>query len=47
MSPARATPKAMAKRLVRLLRAQQPDYHYTKKVFQHTRELEILVALPR
>ena len=39
MSPARATPKAIAKRLVRLLRAQQPNYHYTKKVFQHIREL--------
>ena len=32
-------PKAMAKRLVRLLRPQRPDYPYLKKVFQHTREL--------
>src|SRR5712691_4759683 len=39
MSPARVTPKAMAKRLARLLRPQHPDYHYIKKVFQHTREL--------
>jgi integrase/recombinase XerD len=32
-------PKEMAKRLVRLLRPQRPDYPYLKKVFQHTREL--------
>jgi integrase/recombinase XerD len=32
-------PKAMAKRLVRLLRPQRPDYPCLKKVFQHTREL--------
>ena len=35
----RLPPKAMAKKLVRVLRAQRPDYHYLKKVFQHTREL--------
>jgi integrase/recombinase XerD len=29
----------MAKKLVRLLRTQHPDYHYLKKVFQHTRVL--------
>jgi integrase/recombinase XerD len=37
--PPRLPPKAMAKKLVRLLRAQYPDYHYLKKVFQHTRVL--------
>jgi|SRR5215471_2645586 len=36
---ARVPPKAMAKKLVRLLRSQHPDYHYLKKVFQHTRAL--------
>jgi integrase/recombinase XerD len=35
----RLPPKAMAKKLVRILRSQHPDYHYLKKVFQHTREL--------
>ena len=35
----RLPPKAMAKKLVRVLRTQHPDYHYLKKVFQHTREL--------
>jgi integrase/recombinase XerD len=41
----RVPPKAMAKKLARLLRPQHPDYHYLKKVFQHTREvLEIGVA---
>jgi integrase/recombinase XerD len=35
----RLPPKAMAKKLVRMLRSQHPDYHYLKKVFQHTREL--------
>jgi integrase/recombinase XerD len=35
----RLPPKAMAKKLVRVLRSQHPDYHYLKKVFQHTREL--------
>jgi integrase/recombinase XerD len=40
----RLPPKAMAKKLVRVLRAQPPDYHYLKKVFQHTRAL--LAAVP-
>jgi integrase/recombinase XerD len=35
----RLPPKAMAKKLVRVLRSQRPDYHYLKKVFQHTRAL--------
>jgi integrase/recombinase XerD len=44
---ARLSPKAMAKKLVRLLRPQHPDYHYLKKVFQHTRELlEVGTAPP-
>lgn len=34
-----ATPKQMARKLVRVLRPQRPDYPYLKKVFQHTREL--------
>jgi len=38
MAP-RLTPKAMASKLVRVLRLQHPDYHYLKKVFQYTREL--------
>jgi integrase/recombinase XerD len=29
----------MAKKLVRVLRTQHPDYQYLKKVFQYTREL--------
>jgi integrase/recombinase XerD len=29
----------MAKKLAHVLRPQHPDYHYLKKVFQHTREL--------
>jgi integrase/recombinase XerD len=36
---ARMPPKAMARKLVRVLRPQHPDYHYLKKVIQHTREL--------
>jgi integrase/recombinase XerD len=39
MSGHAATPKQMARKLVRLLRPQRPDYPYLKKVFQHTREL--------
>lgn len=35
----RLPPKTMAKKLARVLRAQRPDSHYLKKVFQHTREL--------
>src|SRR5262245_61705123 len=42
----RLPPKAMAKKLVRLLRPQHPDYHYLKKVFQHTRELLEVGAAP-
>jgi integrase/recombinase XerD len=38
MAP-RLTARAMAKKLVRVLRPQHLDYHYLKKVFQHTREL--------
>jgi len=36
---ARMPPKAMARKLVRVLRPQHPDYHYLKKVIQHTWEL--------
>ena len=35
----RLAPKAMAKKLVRVLQTQHPDAHYLKKVFQHTRTL--------
>ena len=35
----RLPPKAMAKKLVRVLQTQHPDAHYLKKVFQHTRTL--------
>jgi integrase/recombinase XerD len=35
----RLPPKAMAKKLVRVLRPHHPDAHYLKKVFQHTRAL--------
>jgi integrase/recombinase XerD len=34
---ARLPPTAMAKKLVRVLRPQHPDYHYLKKVFQPIR----------
>ena len=40
----RIPPKTMAKKLVRALRTQHPDYHYLKKVFQHTRDLLVLAA---
>ncbi len=43
----RVPPKAMAKKLVRALRPQHPDYHYLKKVFQHTRELLDVDSAPR
>lgn len=33
------TPKQMARKLARLLRPEQPDHDYLKKVFQHTRAL--------
>jgi hypothetical protein len=36
----------MAKQLVRVLRRQHPDYHYLKKVFQHTRTLLAINATP-
>jgi integrase/recombinase XerD len=39
MTQRSTTPKEMAKKLVRILRQQRPDYHYLKEVFQHTREL--------
>ena len=43
----RLPPKAMAKKLVRVLRPQHPDAHYLKKVLQHTRALlEVGAALP-
>jgi len=45
--PPRLPPKAMAKKLVRLLRVQHPDYHYLKKVFQHTREFLAVGPMPR
>ena len=32
-------PKEMARKMVRLLRPERPDYHYLKKVFEHVREL--------
>ena len=44
--PPRLPPKAMAKKLVRVLRPQHLDYHYLKKVFQHTRELLAMGAAP-
>jgi integrase/recombinase XerD len=45
--PPRLPPKAMAKKLVRTLRAQHPDAHYLKKVFQHIRELLAVGPAPR
>ena len=44
----RLAPKAMATKLVRVLRLQHPDDHYLKKVFQYTRAiLEVGPAPPR
>jgi len=43
----RLPPKAMAKKLVRMLRPQHPDYHYLKKVFQHTRALLDVTPSPQ
>ena len=43
----RIPPKTMAKKLVRTLRPQHPDYHYLKKVFQHTRDLLAVGLGPR
>jgi integrase/recombinase XerD len=37
----------MARKLVRVLRPQHPDYHYLKKVFQHTRELLAVGPVPQ
>jgi integrase/recombinase XerD len=42
----RLPPKVIAKKLARVLRRQHPDYHYLKKVFQHTRELLEVGAAP-
>jgi integrase/recombinase XerD len=39
MATRKTQPKEMARKLVRILRSQRPDYYYLKKVFQHTREL--------
>ena len=39
MTRSQTPPKQMAKKLVRLLRAERPDSSYLKKVFQHTRSL--------
>ena len=33
----RLPPKQMAKKLVRILKKEKPDYHYLKKVFEHIR----------
>ena len=35
----RIPPKEMAKKLVRVLRAERPDYLYLKQVFKHTRQI--------
>jgi integrase/recombinase XerD len=43
----RIPPKAMAKKLMRVLRPHHPDYHYLKKVFQHTRELLEIGPVPQ
>src|SRR2546430_16724631 len=37
----------MAKKLVRALRPQHPDYHYLKKAFQHTPDLLAVGPAPR
>ena len=39
MTRSQTPPKQMAKKLVRLLRVERPDYQYLKKVFQHTRSI--------
>jgi len=44
----RIPPKEMAKKLVKLLRPNRPDYFYLKQVFKHTRQmLEINVEKSR
>lgn len=35
----RLSPKEMAKKLVRVLRSERPDYLYLKQVFKHTRKM--------
>jgi site-specific recombinase XerD len=45
--PPRLPPRTIAKKLVRTLRAQHPDAHYLKKVFQHIRELLAVGPAPR
>ena len=39
MTRSQTPPKQMAKKLVRLLRLERPDYPYLKKVFQNTRSI--------
>jgi integrase/recombinase XerD len=46
----RTSPKVMAKKLVRIIRKEQPDHIYLKKVFSHIREdlgLKGRVAAPK
>ncbi len=44
----RVSPKEMAKKLVKLLRPNRPDYLYLKQVFKHTRQmLEVNVEKSR
>jgi integrase/recombinase XerD len=43
----RLPPKAMAKKVVRVLRPQHPDSRYLKKVFQHIRELLAVKPSPQ
>jgi integrase/recombinase XerD len=38
MEPDRTPPKQIAKKLSRILKKEQPDYHYLKKVFAYVRE---------
>lgn len=39
MTNKKTTPMQMARKIVRLLKPERPDYQYLKKVFQHTRTL--------
>jgi integrase/recombinase XerD len=43
----RIPPTAMAKKVVRVLRPQHPDYHYLKKVFQQMRALLDVGTMPK
>jgi integrase/recombinase XerD len=43
----RIPPTAMAKKVVRVLRPQHPDYHYLKKVFQQIRALLDVGTMPK